>query len=346
MKKLVVALVSALCFSAVAMDAATLLTPSPLGVVLAYNTYIRDQKKVYYIRVEAQARDFESAKRQAFRLASEQVAGTVVLSESELRNSNLTRDEIATYSSGMVDEYKIVDRFDGSDFVKLVVDVWIADSAMAQRVLARSATDRGIDGNAMSARVESILEEHQRGEDIIRTILRDYPRRAFRVKITQPSIKMDLTGTPYATVDWEVSWDERFVTAFHEAAQHTGNKPCVWRCPEGPQFWLNGFWSSGPNKLNLVVDTVRTTKATMRVELLDVNGGVIARSCQALTVLRQQYGSPYPNTAMITEYPTQVSLGGKHVLKGQSRFVLGKNTQAMTQFGEFRAEVVPVTQCL
>ena len=152
MKKLLVTLLAALSINALALDATTLITPSPLGVVLAFNTYFKDKKKVYYIRVESQAQDFEGAKKQAFRLASEQVAGTVVLSESELRNSNLTRNEIITYSSGLIDEYKIVDRVDMPGAVKLTMDVWITESVMAQRLLAKSATEKGIDGLDLSAR--------------------------------------------------------------------------------------------------------------------------------------------------------------------------------------------------
>lgn len=167
MKQLVVSLLAAVCFNVLAVDAGTLLRPSPLGVVIAFNTYFKDKKKVYYIRVESQARDFESAKKQAFRLASEQVAGTVVLSESELRNSNLTRDEIITYSSGLIDEYKIVDRFDSGNSVKLTMDVWITESVMAQRLLAKSATNKGVDGSALSTRAESILTERSQGDQII-----------------------------------------------------------------------------------------------------------------------------------------------------------------------------------
>ena len=125
MKRILVALLAAMSINAVAIDPASILMPSPFSIILAYNSYVKDQKKVYYIRVQSQAQDFEQAKKQAFRLASEQVAGTVVLSESELRNSRLTRDEIITYSSGIVDEYKIINRVDGPNFVKLTVDIWI-----------------------------------------------------------------------------------------------------------------------------------------------------------------------------------------------------------------------------
>lgn len=345
MRYLIIGLLAALCISAQAQNTASLITPSPLGVVIAAYSYIKDYNKVYYIKVQSTAPTFEQAKQQAFRLASEQVAGTVVLSDSELRNTTLTRDEIATYSSGIVDEYRIVDRVDSPGNVRLTVEIWIADSNMAQRVLARSATERGVDGTAMAARVDSILDERRRGETIIRAILYDYPKRAFRVTMAPPVVDMDLQGNSRVTVNWEVSWDNRYTDAFQEAAKQTGQKPCIWRCPDGPRFWLNGYWSQDAGKLNAVVNHVKNVNATMQIELQSAHGAVVARSCQPLTVLRQQWGSPYPNSAMVSEYPTQVTVGGKHVLKGQSQFALGRNSQIISQLGEFRAEVVVGSQC-
>jgi UDP-N-acetylmuramoylalanine-D-glutamate ligase len=150
MKQLVATLLVALSFNALAAPSAvSLLTPSPLGIVIAVKTYLKDQKKVYYIRVESQAQDFEKAKKQAFRLASEQVAGTVVLSESELRNSKLTRDEIITYSSGLIDEYKIVDRFESlpelveNDLKSHSVDVVVFSPGGSSFDLFKNFEERG-----------------------------------------------------------------------------------------------------------------------------------------------------------------------------------------------------------
>ena len=340
MKQLAVALVATLCFNVAATTAATMLAPSPISIVLAYNTYLRDQKKVYYIRVESQAKDFESAKKQAFRLASEQVAGTVVLSESELRNSRLTRDEIITYSSGLIDEYRIVDRTDGPTWVKLTVDIWIVESLMAQRLLAKSATERGVDGNALSTRVDGILEESQRGDAVIRAVMRDYPQRAFSVKMVgQPNINMDAFRNTVIGVEFEISWDQRFVNALNEAAKQTGAKPCsgFFNCPPSPPYWIMDGGFHDASKLNIVDSTIKNAYTRILVELQDTNGMPIRRDCYPLNMQEFYYRNSngrYEGIGLLTKtYRTKAHIN------------LGQNTTVMSRSQNIRIEIVSNSQC-
>lgn len=336
MKKLAAGLLAALCINALAIDATTLITPSPLGVIIAVRTYFKDQKKVYYIRVESQAQDFEQAKKQAFRLASEQVAGTVVLSESELRNSKLTRDEVITYSSGLIDEYKIVDRFDSANSVKLTMDVWIAESVMAQRLLAKSATERGVNGADLSVRAESILDERQRGDNIFRAVLNDFPRRAFVVKTTQPLIQMDPHRNTSITVQWELAWDNRYFDAFYDAARQTGRKPCVlWGCSPGQKFFIQGWEFDDVQKLLMARDRIHGTGSTVMVELQDIHGRPVARTCDNL-------GNLHP---LFIVGQSHIALNNKTPVKGQAVLYIGQNTSKMSNLENVRVEVVTATQC-
>ena len=336
MKKLAAGLLAALCINALAIDATTLITPSPLGVVIAVNSYFKDQKKVYYIRVESQARDFEQAKKQAFRLAIEQVAGTVVLSESELRNGNLTRDEVITYSSGLIDEYKIVNRVDSHNNVKLTMDVWITESVMAQRLLAKSASDRGVKGLELSVRAESILDERQRGDNIFRAVLNDFPRRAFVVRTTQPLIQMDPVRNTTITVQWELTWDNRYFNAFNDAAQQTGRKPCVfWGCSEGQKFFVQGWEFDDVQKLLMTRDRIQGSSATVMVELQDINGRPVARTCNSL-------GNLHPLFIMGNSH---VALNPKDSIRGRSMLNIGQNTSKMAGLENIRVEVVTGLQC-
>jgi len=343
MKKLVAGLLAALCINALAVTPTALITPSPLSIVLAYSSYMKDQKKVYYIKVQSQAPDFELAKKQAFRLASEQVAGTVVLSESELRNSKLTRDEIITYSSGLIDEYKIAERYDGPGFVKLTMEVWIVESIMAQRLLAKSATERGVDGNALSTRVESILDSGQRGDAIIRAIMRDYPRRAFRVALVgQPTINLDAYRNTVIGVEFKISWDEKFVNALNEAARETGAKPCSGflgiGCPPSPPYWIMDGGFHDATKLNIVDDHIRNSYSRILVELQDINGQTIKRDCYPLNMQDFYYrnsNGQFESVGFIT----------KAIYHAKSQINLKQNTPVMAKAENIRVEVVTSLQC-
>lgn len=338
MKRVIASVLAALSFNVVALDAATVLMPSPLSLVLAYNTYVKDSKKVYYIRVQSQARDFEQAKKQSFRLASEQVAGTVVLSESELRNSKLTRDEIITYSSGLIDEYKIIDRVDGPGYVKLTMDVWITESVMAQRLLAKSVTDKKINGDSLSVRLGSILEEQQRGDDIFRAILRDYPKRAYVVKLTSSTTELDHNRNVNINVKWELAWDQRFTNAFYEAAKSTGQIACVtWNCPRVDSR-IQGFTYSDTVKSRMIEEYFSTTGATVMVELLDIHGRSLATTCDTLHGFGQ-------NFSMLISGPNWINLNSEQKIKGGAILSVGQNTAKLANLDTIQVQVVPNRQC-
>lgn len=336
MKKVLIGLLSVLAINAVALDATSLITPSPMGVIIAVRSYLKDQKKVYYIRVESQARDFETAKKQAFRLASEQVAGTVVLSESEARNGHLTRDETVTYSSGLIDEYKIIARQDAPEYVKLTVDVWIAESVMAQRLLAKSASEQRINGPDLSTRAESILEEGSRGDAVLRAVLRDFPQRAFVVKTTAPQIQMDHYRNTRIVIPWELTWDRRYFDAFADAAKQTGRKPCVlWGCSAGQKFFIQGWEFDDATKLLIARDHIHGSNATVMAEIRDARGRTVSRSCSNL-------GNLHP---LFVVGHSHIALNVKDSIRGQSVVNAGQNTNVMASLENVRVEVVTNLQC-
>lgn len=336
MRRALIIAIAALHFNALALDAAALITPSPLGVVIAYRSFMKDQKKVYYIRVESQAQDFEKAKKQAFRLASEQVAGTVVLSESELRNSKLTRDEIITYSSGLIDEYRIVDRVDGPGYVKLVMEVWVAESVMAQRLLAKSATERGVDGLDLSTRAESILDEARRGDAVFGAIMRDFPARAFQVRAATPAVFMDAYRNTHVSVDVKIEWDRRFVNAFEDAARKTGRAPCRLGCPD-PRFFIQGFEFNDVQKLNTIDQHIKATNSVVMIELQNIYGNPARRECYALNL---------QNTDFYTYYGNQLNLNSGRWQRSRLNLNLGQNTAAMAPLENIQVQIVPKSQCV
>jgi len=337
MKRWALALLAACSVNAVAFEAARMMFPSPVGaIVLAVRSYIKEQKKVYYIQVESRAEDFEKAKQQAFRLASEQVAGTVVLSESELRNNNLSRNEIITYSSGLIDEFRIVSRSDEPGSVRLVVDIWIQDSVMAQRLLARSATEKGINGADLATRTDSILDERSRGDAVFQAVLRDFPRRAFAVKMSRPQITMDPNRNVVVFSDIEIAWDKKYLAAVYDAAQKTGRKPCIWSCPRGPKFYIQGWEFDDIQKLQLVDSYISGANLHVKMEILDVRRNTASKQCLPLGSLASlnMYGFG-GNQLSLWDVPYRTRLHAN----------LGQNTAMMSSLENIRIEIVNGTQC-
>jgi hypothetical protein len=336
MKRVLAALLIVCSVSVHAVDLVSLLTPSPIGIVVAFRSYFKDQNKVYYIQVKTQAETFEQAKQQAFRLASEQVAGTVVLSESELRNDNIKRNEIITYSSGIVDEYRIVNRVDQPGKVNLTVDVWIAESAMAQRLLAKSATEKEINGDQLGTRAQSVLEEHQRGDNIFRAILRDFPKKAFLVETAQPKLAMGPDRNIMLSVDVNVNWDKKFTDAFYEAAQRTGSKPCVLFCGSNPRFFIQGWEFNDAAKLLLIDQQIAQTRLAVQLDVVSLHGQVITRSCFNMPELGHLMMYNFANN--------QLSLWEK-TYATRLQVNLGQNINTMSSIKNVRVEIVPSASC-
>ena len=115
MRRLISAGLAALMFTvAVPATAATglelfLKVPWSLGIHL-YQWMSRDQKKVLYVEVMAEGADLEAARQSAFRMAVERAVGVIVSSETEVRDQKIRRDDIITYASGFVSDYKLVDQ--------------------------------------------------------------------------------------------------------------------------------------------------------------------------------------------------------------------------------------------
>lgn len=337
MRTLLLALLMACSGSALAQGAAAMMAPSPVAaVVLLFRSYIKEQTKAYYIQVESQAENFEKAKQQAFRLASEQVAGTVVLSESELRNSRLTRDEIITYSSGLVDEYRIVSRVDAHNHVQLVVDIWIQESVMAQRLLARSASEQGIRGADLATRVESIQQERQRGDAVFAAVIRDFPRRAFAVRMSRPNIVMDPYRNVMMFLDVEIRWDQRYLAAVYEAAQRTGRRPCMWRCAPGAKFYIQGWEFDDIQKLVLIHDVLGSSDLHLLLEIASTQASSAYKKCFAFGSLasKKMYGFG-GNQLNLWDQPYQARVSTN----------LGTNTVMMSTLDNVRIEVVTGSQC-
>jgi hypothetical protein len=337
MKQVLAALLIVCSVSAHAVDLVSLFTPSPIGIIIAVRSYFKDQNKVYYIQVKTQAETFEQAKQQAFRLASEQVAGTVVLSESELHNNNITRNEIITYSSGIVDEYRIVNRVDQPGQVDLTVDIWIAESAMAQRLLAKSATATEINGDQLGARAQSILDQHHRGDNIFRAILRDFPKRAFLVKMSQPNLSIDPVRNILLSVDVNVNWDKKFTDAFYEAAQRTGSKPCVLFCGSTPRFYIQGWEFNDAAKLLLIDQHISQTRLSLKLEVIGTQGNIVKQLCYHMPDLKF--------LMMYNVSNNQLALWEKPYVS-RLQVDLGQNINTMSNVKNVRVEVVPNTNCI
>ena len=221
------------------------------GLVLTAAQYlILDRVPVYYIKVEATAPDFEQARQQAFRLAVEQAVGTVVLNETEMRNNRIGREDIINYSSGVVDRYNIVERVDQGRSVRVVMEVWVAHNAIANRLLNNSATSGQINGDRVAVQIGSLVQQRQGADQVLNTVMQDYPARAFDLRLQPVKVDFDSNRQAHLLVPFRISWNKKFIQAMQDTLHAINQYP---RCNPG----LNSCASAPASivlDINLVAD--------------------------------------------------------------------------------------------
>lgn len=339
MKKIVVALALGIGLSALAQDASKMITPSPLGVVISVTNFFNsDRKKFYQIQVQSSGRTFEQARQNAFRLAVEEAAGFAILSESELRNSKLTRDEIITYSSAFVEKYKIVNRLDSSNSVNLVVDVWVAESAIANRLLAKNASENNINGEQLGTQVTTLVDERQRGDALLAAVLRDYPKRALTAKVGTPKIYMDANRSTVIAIPWQVQWADEYIVSLNETLKTVAIPPkfwCVDNCARTVSS-VNGYAFDDFYKYNMVQRRVGGVDATLKIELKDIHGQTVYTHCRPLGML---------NSPLYNANGQNISIVPGKYLYNQEVLTFNPSASLIGVLDKVHGEVVERAQC-
>lgn len=194
-----------------------LLIPSPWTIGIALVEILQKEKrKIVYIEVTAQGRDLKDAQAQALRMAVERAVGAVVSSSTETRDSRLIRDEIIVYASGYVDDYKLEAQQTVGNQTQVKMKVWVSHNKLANRLLGESRVDGGVEGNRISEQIRSFQRERKTGDQLLAEVLKDFPRRAFDVRMDKTRTRVDENRVAWIDVSITLTWDTEFVKALQE----------------------------------------------------------------------------------------------------------------------------------
>jgi len=199
--------------------AAQMILPSPVSIAITVGHWImtRDNRKVFYVEVQSQAETFTAARAEGFRLAVEHAVGSLILSETEARNGRMTRDEITTYASGYVDRFEIVQEQRVPGGVQLQMKVWVAHSALANRLLNQSQAAGRVEGERVQAQIDTFRQERQSADRVLSMVLRDFPHRAFDFRMEPTQVIVDNQRRPHLRFQFVMSWNPTYLTALGEA---------------------------------------------------------------------------------------------------------------------------------
>lgn len=330
--------------------------PSPLGIILTVGQWmLQDNKRVYYIRVVGEGATPEEARANGFRLAVEQAVGTIVLSETEVQNGRIKRDEIVSYASGFIDRFTIISTENQNNRVQVTMNIWVGESKIARRLLNESGGTGTIDGKRLAVQVDTLQQERRSGDQLLETVLRDFPKRAFTVQVEKTQIDFDTRRTLQIEIPWTVKWSDIYLDSLTETLRYTSqDRVSCWTtwsrdclAQQARQFHFNGLsFNDAGYPMALIQHMAKKNKPAIRMAVVDAHGRIIQQACQRLLFSNIE-DQPYviPNRYFFTVRNNGISTDRSLRVSGSILMNFGTNTTALQHAERIEVNVVPESEC-
>lgn len=263
---------------------AAMFMPTPLGVILSIGQWITfETKKVYYIEVAGDGPTEAEARTNGFRLAVEQAIGSLISSETEVQNGRLVRDEIINYAAGYVEKFEVVNVRNYNGGVRVTMKVWVVRSALADRLLNKSEKSSEIDGARASVQLATINRERSTGDQLVATVLKDFPRRAFDIEI-QPADIVRNQSQAAIEIPFKITWNQDYLRSLWAVLDATSSKSSntvsVIGLNSGSLFGFGGQARYDDTvKFNLLVNAMANPKPAVLFTLRAADNRVLYRQC-------------------------------------------------------------------
>lgn len=204
-----------------------MLAPTPLGVVVTAGQWVwLNSKQVYYVEVRGSGPTVEQARMNGFRLAVEQALGTVIASETESERSQIRRDQVISYAAGFVERSEIVDTVNLGSNYEIRMKVWVQRNNLAERLLVKSQADGQIAGEQASIAVNTAQYSRNQGDQVLNTVLKDFPERSFDIKLEPTRVEMTPRRGAELLVPFDITWSKKYIDSFFSAYQSV--RSCGW----------------------------------------------------------------------------------------------------------------------
>ena len=329
------------------------LTPSPLGIALTVGKWIYDaatKQQVYYVEVAGEGSDPTQARDNGFRLATELALGSLISSETEVRNGRIQRDEIISYSSGFVERFEIVETRPGRQGTTVVMKVWIKRSALADRLLNRSERSGEVDGARASVQLQTLNKERATGDRLLQTVLNDFPKRAFDIALNPADIVRNNRGAgieiPFA-ITWNQDYLKSLWTAVEATAQKNSNQVATIGVNSGGLFRGYGGQAhyDDTRKYELLVNQMVMSGPSVLVTIRTAHRQILYSACFNYQELDHQPSYVVTNRRFVELSPYRPTAFVDGSYKMRSKIQIPVNLSTLEQAGIVEMDVVTRKQC-
>lgn len=298
--------------------------PNPVTVALTVGKWLlKDRERIYYLRVEAGGQDEQAALTSAFRLAVSQALGSLILSESEVRNQEVVRNDIINYSSGYVDDFKVLDRRSENGLVMVTVDVWVKHSRLNERLLNQSRGEGRINGAQTRIQSDTLTHSRREGDRVLTAVLGDFPKRAFVVTAGPTKTFYSDRRNRSIELSFRVEWNRDYLESLREAlsqvAQNANAGDCLGRharkcdyqgyvtikARPGPNGWSRTSAFNDSITVDLIRKHLIESRPAVLVTVEDDGGQVAWRGCSRYSELDNVMSGIVPTDRLVQPQPTE-----------------------------------------
>jgi hypothetical protein len=308
---------------------AKLWQPNPVTMALTIGKWLmKERERIYYLQVEASGLDEPAALTSAFRLAVSQALGSLILSESEVRNQEVVRNDIINYSSGYVDDYKILDRSSQNGLVVITVDVWVKQSRLSERLLNQSRGAGEINGAQTRIQADTLTHSRREGDLVLNAVLGDFPGRAFTV--TPGPTKTFYSDRRNRSIEltFRVEWSRDYLESLREAlsqvAQNANAGDCLGsyarkcdyrgyvtiKARPGRHGWSRIAAFNDAITMNLVEQHFIHSRPAVLVTVHDDRGQIAWRGCSRYSELDNVLSGIVPADRLVQSTENGVLING------------------------------------
>lgn len=334
----------------------TMITPSPLGVILTVGHWIvtKDNRRLYYIEVEGRGATAVQARDNGFRLAVEQALGTLISSETEVVNGRIQRDEIISYASGFVDRFEIIDADlvpDGQGHLqgRTRMRVWVSRSSLSDRLLNRSAQSGQVDGARASVQLQTLNQERATGDALLQQVLTDFPRRAFDIEL-RPTDIIRQNRSAQMELEFSLKWNQDYLrslwTALEATAYRGSNPVSVIGVNSGSMFGFGGQARFDDTfKYEQLIRTMVISEPSVLLTLRG-DGGILHQACYHWPELDNQArysGDTGRRFVQLNTYKPYVFLDGGYRMRGRIQVPITSET--LKRATAVDLDIIPQKQC-
>lgn len=185
-------------------------------ILLIFLVGCATSQKSNYKRFIGEGLSESEALQTAFIKAIEYEVGVLILSERESTNLNLIKNDIFAYSSGYVDDFKIVSKNKIGNRIYVTADISISDSKIKNRILGKPSSDKNFDGEKHNLQYKSYLNQRQNSDKLLDIVLNDFPKKAFNINQKSYSISYNSQRQAVLQIPFDFAWNHNYLAAVND----------------------------------------------------------------------------------------------------------------------------------